>query len=85
MKTITLKIRYRANTPKYTFKVQTDEDSISIDEISDKLSKEMAIKYANYLRLPIDCKEIRRYQLGQKKLIECFLEKKFWRKSYEFK
>jgi hypothetical protein len=76
MNTITLNIRYRAHTPNYTFKVNTDKDSMTIDEIADKLSKEIALKYSNYMRISPDCKEIRRYQLGQKKLIEGYLEKK---------
>jgi len=74
--TITLKIRYKPNTPIYKTSVVMDNDNATIEEIALAIAKKCADKYNSYTRGKLDKKALGRYEFGHYKLILQYLEAK---------
>lgn len=74
--TVTLKIRYKPNTPVYTTTVVMNKNSATIEEIASAIAKKCAEKYDSYSRGKIDKKALGRYEFGHYKLILQYLEVK---------
>jgi len=74
--TITLKIRYKPNTPIYQTSVVIDKDNATIEEIASAIAKKCADKYNSYTRGKLDKKSLGRYEFGHYKLILQYLEAK---------
>lgn len=75
MQEITLKLRYRAGTKTQVISIQTEEESLTIEELANLFAEKMANNYRAYIG-NLSKKEYDKYKFGQYKLVLQYLEVK---------
>lgn len=75
MQDITLKLRYRVNTKTQISTIQTEEDSLTIEELASLFAEKLTDNYKKYLRT-MSKHDYEKYKYGQYKLILQYLEVK---------
>ena len=76
MHEITLKLRYRPNTKTQVITVQTEEESLTIEELASLFAEKLADNYKKYLG-KMSKHDYEKYKYGQYKLVLQYLEVKF--------
>jgi len=75
MHEITLKVRYKPRTKTQIITIQTEEESLTIEEIAMMFAEKMTANYKAYFG-NLTKKEYEKYKFGQYKLVLQYLEKK---------
>ena len=74
-KEIILKLRYRVGTKTQVISIQTEEESLTVEELANLFSEKMANNYKAYVGT-LSKKEYEKYKFGQYKLVLQYLEVK---------
>ena len=75
MQEITLKLRYRPGTKMQTISIQTEEESLTIEELANLFAEKLANNYKDCVGI-LSKKEYEKYKFGQYKLVLQYLEVK---------
>lgn len=73
--TMTLRIRYKPNTPLYSTTIEMNRD-MTIEEVASAFADKCAIKFNSYTRGKLDKRALGKYRFGHYKLILQYLEAK---------
>lgn len=75
MHEITLKLRYRPGTKTQVITIQTEEESLTVEELAMLFAEKMAQNYKDYVG-KLSKREYEKYKFGQYKLVLQYLEAK---------